>query len=358
MKAITVAPLKQDSLKLQELELPKPQRKELLLEVQKVGICGTDRDIISGFYGEAPAGEDFLVLGHESLSRVAGLGSGVRGFKKGDLVVPTVRRNCPENCVYCKSGQSDMCITGHYLEHGIKGLHGFAREFAISDSDFAVKLPESLKEVGVLLEPLTIVEKAVSETFLIQKSRMRKWSSKRVLVLGAGPVGLLATALLRLSGAEVDTVARSPKESLKARLAEQTGASYIDTQVTQLNELENKYDIVFELTGNTSVALEAQNLTSVNGVVSYLGVYKQEQQTEDAGKIYTNLVLGNRVQFGSVNANKTYFVKGVRDLQKIKRKWSNFLERIITKKVNLDDYQDAYAPKDHEEIKTILELRS
>lgn len=358
MKAITVTPKRQDSLKLQELEVPKPSKRELLLEVQKVGICGTDRDIISGFYGEAPTGNDYLVLGHESLSRVAGLGAGVRGFRKGDLVVPTVRRNCPENCTYCKSGQSDMCVTGNYLEHGIKGLHGFASEFAITDSDFVVKLPESLKETGVLLEPLTIVEKGMTETFLIQGSRMKKWSPKKALVLGAGPVGLLATALLRLSGVEVDAVARSPEDSLKAKLAQQTGASYISTDVTPLNKLENMYDLVFELTGNTSVALEAQNLTSVNGVVSYLGVYKEEQQTEDAGKIYTNLVLGNRVQFGSVNANKTYFVKGVSDLQKIKRKWSNFLEKIITKKVNIDNYQDAYAPKDHEEIKTILELRN
>ncbi|MDG6904572.1 MAG: glucose 1-dehydrogenase [Nitrososphaerota archaeon] len=358
MKAITVIPKKQDSLKVQEFEVPKPAKRELLLEVQKVGICGTDRDIISGFYGEAPAGDDYLVLGHESLSRVAGLGAGVRGFKKGDLVVPTVRRNCPENCIYCTRGQSDMCVTGNYLEHGIKGLHGFAREFAITDSDFVVKLPESLRQVGVLLEPLTIVEKGMKETFRIQKSRMKKWSPKKVLVLGAGPVGLLATALLRLSGVEVEAVARSPEDSLKAKLVEQTGASYTSTSVTPLDKFEDSYDLVFELTGNTSVALEAQNLTSVNGVVSYLGVYKEEQATENAGKIYTNLVLGNRVQFGSVNANKTYFVMGVRDLQKIKRKWSSFLERIITTKVKLDNYEEAYAPRDREDIKTILELKS
>jgi threonine dehydrogenase-like Zn-dependent dehydrogenase len=251
-----------------------------------------------------------------------------------------------------------MCVTGNYLEHGIKGLHGFAREFAITDSDFVVKLPESLRQVGVLLEPLTIVEKGMKETFRIQKSRMKKWSPKKVLVLGAGPVGLLATALLRLSGVEVEAVARSPEDSLKAKLVEQTGASYTSTSVTPLDKFEDSYDLVFELTGNTSVALEAQNLTSVNGVVSYLGVYKEEQATENAGKIYTNLVLGNRVQFGSVNANKTYFVMGVRDLQKIKRKWSSFLERIITTKVKLDNYEEAYAPRDREDIKTILELKS
>ena len=347
----------QGTLRLQDQDVPKPARKEILLEVQKVGICGTDRDIIDGFYGKAPVGESFLVLGHESLSRVSELGSHVNGFKKGDLVVPTVRRNCTENCLNCKNDQSDMCLTGHYFEHGIKGLHGFAREFAITDSSFVVKLPQSLSDVGVLLEPLTIVEKGMSQTFLMQKARMKIWKPKKVLVLGAGPVGLLATALLRLNGLEVDTAATRSEESLKAKLVEQTGSKYINSKVTPLSSLENVYDIVFEITGNTSVALEAQNLTHVNGVASYLGVYKQEQESEDAGKIYTNLVLGNRIQFGSVNANKSYFLQGVKDLQRMKKKWSGFLEKMITNKVGVENFNDAYTPKSQEEIKTVIEFR-
>lgn len=358
VKAIAITPRQQGTLRLEDIDPPAPKKNELLLEVQRVGICGTDRDIISGFYGEAPKGEDKLVLGHESLSRVAKVGSGVRGFKKGDLVVATVRRNCPENCIYCKSGQSDMCITGHYFEHGIKGLHGFAREFASTDAGFVVKLPDVLKDVGVLLEPLTIVEKGVTQTFNVQRARMKQWKPNKVLVLGAGPVGLLATALLRLGGVQVDTVARVPEDSLKAKLVTQTGANYINTSVTPLEKLEGSYDVVIELTGNTGVALEAQNLTGVNGIVSYLGVYKEEQDTENAGKIYTDLVLGNRVQFGSVNANKSYFAQGVKDLQSIKRKWNGFLSKIITKSVKIDNYSDAYGEKTHEDIKTVLEIKS
>ena len=358
VKAIAITPKQPGSLRLEELDVPKPKKNEVLLEVQKVGICGTDRDIISGFYGEAPEGENSLVLAHESLSRVAGFGSGVRGFKKGDLVVATVRRNCSENCIFCKNGQSDMCITGHYLEHGIKGLHGFAREFATTDSGFVVKLPELLKDEGVLLEPLTIVEKGVTQTLSVQRARMKKWSPNKALVLGAGPVGLLATAVLRLGGVKVDTVARVPEDSLKAKLVKQTGANYINTSITPLESLEGSYDVVLELTGSTGVALEAQKLTSVNGIVCYLGVYKEEQETENAGKIYTDLVLGNRIQFGSVNANKSYFIQGVKDLQKIKRKWNGFLSKIITKRVSIDNYAEAYEEKSHEEIKTILEIKS
>jgi threonine dehydrogenase-like Zn-dependent dehydrogenase len=295
------------------------------------------------------------VLGHESLCRVAGTGRGVTGFKKGDLVVPTVRRNCPENCISCKSGMSDMCVTGHYKEHGIRGLHGFARELATTDSSFVVRLPESLSDLGVLLEPLTIVEKGVIQAYRIQGSRM-KWRPKKALVLGAGPVGLLATALLCLRGLEVDTVATRSAESLKARLVKQVGARYISSQVTPLTDLEDRYDLVLEATGNTSVALEAQNLSSVNGAVSYLGIYKQQKLTEEAGKIFTNLVLGNRVMFGSVNANKSYFLKGVKDLAGIKKRWGGFLERIITDRVKPTDLEEAYGSVGEDEIKTIIEF--
>lgn len=173
MKAVGVTPQKPNTLRIVDQDIPTPKPNEILLDVQKVGVCGTDRDIIAGFYGEAPQGSDYLVIGHESLSRVAGIGSKVEGVRKGDLVVPTVRRNCPENCLNCSSGESDMCLTGHYKEHGIKGLHGFAREFAVSDSEFVVKLPESLSDVGILLEPLTIVEKSLTQAYEIQESRMK-----------------------------------------------------------------------------------------------------------------------------------------------------------------------------------------
>jgi threonine dehydrogenase-like Zn-dependent dehydrogenase len=356
MKAIVVTPKKANSLRTIETDVPEPKKMELQLEVQKIGICGTDRDIISGFYGEAPKGSDYLVLGHESLSRVSDVGAGVRGFRKGDLVVPTVRRNCVENCLNCRFGESDMCITGDYKEHGIKGLHGFAREFAISDSRFMAKLPESLSDIGVLLEPLTVVEKGEVQTFKLQQGRM-KWNPKKALVLGAGPVGLLATAILRIRGLEVDTIATRSKESLKARLVEQTGAHYINAIQTPLSTLAGRYDIVFEVTGSSTVAFDAQQLIGVNGVLCFLGIYRSQVDSGDAGKLFTNIVLGNKVLFGSVNANRSYFEKGVKDLQTIRRKWNGFLEKMITREASIDDIAKAYSPESEEEIKTIIQVK-
>lgn len=353
MKAITVEPRKAGSIDIRDLAEPEPGANQLLLDVQSVGVCGTDRDIILGFYGEAPEGSDYLVLGHESLSRVKEVGPGVSHFGKGDLVVPTVRRNCPENCFNCRSGESDMCQTGHYKEHGIKGIHGFASELSLTDSRFAVKLPEALSEVGVLLEPLTIVEKGVLQTFRMQEARMR-WKPKNAIVLGSGAVGLLATALLKTKGLDVTTVARKPEDSPKARLAASTGATYVNVEEKPLSTMEDQYDIVFEATGAASVALEAQNLCRLNGVVSFVGIYDSKLATEDAGKVFTGLVLGNRVYFGSVNANITYFRQGVRDLMAIERKWKGFLGSMITNVVPFTRGLDAYQEGSDEDVKTVL----
>ena len=353
MKAVTVTPGSAGSLSLREVDPPEPKPGELLLRVQRVGVCGTDMDIISGFYGEAPPSSPYLIIGHESLSRVEEVGEGVEGFHKGDLVVPTVRRDCPEECLNCRSGESDMCLTGHYREHGIKGLHGFASQLAVTDSRFVVRLPESLSQTGVLLEPLTIVEKGINQTFQIQNARMR-WEPKTALVLGSGPVGLLATALLRLRGLEVTTVARKPADSLKARLASATGAAYLDVNETPLSSMEGRFDVVLEATGSTSVALEAQNLCGTNGVVSFIGIYRSKTATEDAGKVFTNLVLGNRVYLGSVNANISYFEQGASDLEKIGEHFGGFLERVITDGVPLSEWERAYSGKREDTIKTVL----
>ena len=355
MKEITLTPGTTGSVSLKEVPEPIPNPRQLLLRVLKVGICGTDMDIVNGFYGEAPVGSSYLILGHESLSRVEAIGPDCQGFEKGDLVVPTVRRGCQENCLNCRSGESDMCLTGHYKEHGIKGLHGFASELTLSDSSFVVKLPESLSEVGVLLEPLTIVEKGVEQAFRIQNARMN-WKPSTALVLGSGPVGLLATALLRQMGLAVTTVARKPADTPKAKLASSTGATYVNVQNTPLSSMEDKFDLVFEATGSTSVALEAQNLCGTNGVVSFVGIYKSQAGTEDAGKVFTNLGLGNRVYFGSVNANISYFRKGASDLVKISEKWDGFLEGILTDKIPLAKAESAYGPKGEDDVKTILEM--
>ncbi len=351
LKAVVVTPGAAGTLRLADVPAPVSTPGEALLKVVKVGVCGTDRDIIAGFYGEAPPGSTELVIGHESLCRVQ---EGA-GWAKGDLVVPTVRRSCPENCKSCANGQSDMCLTGNYREHGIKLLNGFGSEYAVTDARYLVKLDESLSEVGVLLEPLTIAEKGIEQAFLVQSQRMQ-WEPRDAVVLGAGAVGLLATCLLRLRGLEVKTVATRPAESLKARLVSQTGAEYVDAKVRPISTLENGCDIMVEATGNTGVALEAQNLIRPTGIASYLGVYRSEVVSEDAGKAFTGLVLGNRVHMGSVNANRRYFETGAQDLVKTRTTWPGLLESMLTLTFRLNEAPEAYRGEGVDDVKTVVEM--
>ena len=131
----------------------------MLVQGLQVGLCGTDAEIVSGGYGEAPPGADLLVLGHENLGRVLEAPPGC-GLSPGDLVVGIVRRPDPVPCSACAAGEWDMCRNGRYVEHGIKGLHGFARERWRADVGAVVGVDAALADVGVLLEPTTIVAKA------------------------------------------------------------------------------------------------------------------------------------------------------------------------------------------------------
>lgn len=352
MKAVTVTPRTKGSVQLTEIPQPIPKPNEALLRVMKLGIDGTDRDINAGFYGAPPDGEKTLVVGHEVLGTVVSVGQKVTDIVEGDMVVPTVRRSCPENCLNCRNDESDMCLTGHYYEHGIYKLNGFASETAISDANYLVRIPKELADVAVLLEPTSIVEKAVSQVYEIQE-RM-KWAPKTALMLGAGPIGQLGTMLLRLKELEVYTIARRPKEDLKAQLIEATGAHYVNSTDTSLDSLGKSFDVIIEGTGNSSLAMEALNYLAPNGILCYLGVYGPSQQTLKADFL-REVVLRNKLAFGSVNANKRYFEMGLKDFQQIKARFGNLLSRLQTSTLKPEEFQKAFEPSDSE-IKTIIDF--
>ncbi len=349
MKAVIVKHGEKDSVHLEDVQKPALSPSNALLRIRKVGIDGTDTEINSGSYGECPSGSDYLILGHECLAVVDDI-EGSSDIQKGDLVVPTVRR--PDDCPNCMNGEPDMCLKGEYKEHGIKGLHGFASDFGVTDPNFLIKIPQDLEDVGVLLEPVSVAEKGIHHTFKIQERL--KWSPRKALVLGSGPLGLLTTFLLRLKGLEVSTVARGPKGSLKSRLVERAGAEYVSTAETPLNTL-GMFDIIMEETGVSSVAVDAQQLLNANGVMCFLGVYPPSTVSLDVGKAYTDLVLGNRTYFGSVNANKRDFEIGVSDIRQIEKSFPAVLRDMITKVVPLSDYKAAFYP-DKDDIKILLNL--
>ena len=208
MKAIAVLPGRPDSVHLAELARPRvedvPNGRGVLVRVLRVGVDGTDREINAAEYGAAPDGYDFLVIGHEGFGQVEAVGPDVTTLQPGDYVVATVRR--PGTTIYDVIGTNDMTTDDTYFERGINLRHGYLTEYYVDDAEFIVKIPQGLKDVGVLLEPMTVVEKGIAQAYEIQR-RLRVWRPRKAAVMGAGTLGLLATLALRLRGLDVTSSA-------------------------------------------------------------------------------------------------------------------------------------------------------
>jgi glucose 1-dehydrogenase len=357
MKAAVVTPGKKGSIRAIDVDQPTPGDGDVLVKVLKAGIDGTDQDINEGRYGTAPEGCDHLIIGHEAVGIVERKGGAVEAFSPGDIVVSTVRRPCPERCFSCRNLQEDMCLTGDYLERGIKGFHGFMSEYYTEKPDNLIRIPPALKDVAVLLEPLSVAEKGVDQIFRIQE-RLR-WSPTRALVLGAGSLGLLATFILRDTGLETFTVARQSKESLKARLVRDCGGRYIDVNEEPLETLSKNYgpfDIIIEATGASSLVVGSRRMVNNGGIVCLLGLYQGDHvESVHIDQVSLDMVLNNKVMFGSSSSNRTHFKRGVERMASIECKWPGIMRRMITRSVALDNVVDALhrAPDD---IKVIVEM--
>lgn len=348
MKAIAVTPGKPNSVHLVEMEKPSvseiPDGRGVLVKALQVGVDGTDKEINAGEYGAAPEGYDYLVIGHESFGRVEAVGKNVTELRPGDYVVATVRR--PGRSLYDLIGTSDMTTDDTYLERGINKLHGFLSEYYADSADYIVKVPQGLKEAGVLLEPTTVVEKGIAQAYEIQR-RLRVWRPRRAAVMGAGTIGLLATLVLRLRGLEVTTFGLTPKPYLNSDLIEAAGARYESTRDLPILEGARRYgpfDLIFEATGFSPIVFESMQALGKNGVLVLSSVTSGDHKTQvPADMINLEFVLGNKVMFGTVNANREYFELGVRDLAQAEAEYPGLLSRLLTHPVKgLENYAELF----------------
>ena len=348
MKAVAVKPGVPDSVHL--VEMPKPSVNDVaggrgvLVKVLRVGVDGTDKEINAAEYGAAPDGSDFLVIGHEGFGIVEEVGPNVHELKKGDYVVATVRR--PGQSIYDLIGTNDMTTDDTYYERGINLRHGYLSEYFVDDADFIVKVPRGLKDVGVLLEPMTVVQKGIAQAFEIQR-RLKVWTPKKAAVLGSGTIGLMATLVLRLRGLEVVTFGRTPKPYLNSDLIEGLGASYVNTSeisVPEFAETNGGFDIIFEATGFSPIVFDAMQALSKNGVLVLSSVTGGDRMVDvPADKINLDFVLGNKVMVGTVNANRDYFESGVKDLSAGVLEYGDWLKRLLTHPVNgLENYEQLF----------------
>jgi glucose 1-dehydrogenase len=348
MKALTVVPGKADSLELSDRPEPTAGPDELLVEGIAVGVCGTDREIVSGAYGWAPPEQDRLVIGHESLGRVRTAPAG-SGFVPGDLVVGVVRRPDPVPCGACAHGEFDMCRNGRYTERGIKEINGYAAELWTVEAHYAVKVDPALGLLGVLLEPTTVVAKAWEE---IERIGNRAWfAPETVLVTGAGPIGLLAALIGKQLGLSVHVLDRVT-DGLKPQLVHDLGATYHTGSVAELTE-KLRPDVIVEATGVGAVVFDALAAVGSYGIVCLTGVSSGGHViSTDAGSLNRTLVLDNDVVVGSVNANLRHYAAGAGALAAADPEW---LGRLITKRVPLDNYAAAYSGPS-QDVKIVVEL--
>jgi glucose 1-dehydrogenase len=346
MKALTIIPGKTNSASIQEVPSPPSTDGSILVRGLDLGICGTDFELIAADYGWAPPGSDHLILGHESLGRVVEAPEG-DGFQKGDLVVGIVRRPDPVPCFACASGEWDMCRNGKYTERGIKERNGFGSEEWRIEPAFAVRLDTSLRDVGVLMEPASILAKAWNHIEHI--GNRAEWNPKTVLVTGAGPIGLLAAMMGVQRGLEVHVLDRVT-EGPKPQLVHDLGAKYYTGRI---RDLGFHPDIFIECTGVASLIVDSIRHLGSGGILCLAGVSSRHQtETMDIGTINRCMVLQNGVIFGTVNANRKHYEMAQQALLKAERSW---LCRLISRREPFANWQEALKRKP-DDIKVVIEL--
>ena len=346
MKAIAVYPGKKDSVHLEDIAQPQLSNvkggRGVLVKMLKVGVDATDREINEALYGNSPPGDKHLVLGHESFGIVQEVGPAVRRVKPGDYCSLTVRR--PGGSIYDLIGTNDMTSEETYFERGINLLHGYLTEYVVEDEEYVVRVPKGLKHLGVLMEPMSIAAKAVQQAYEAQR-RMRVWRPQRAFVMGVGQIGILCALILRLRGMEVYCFARSKRGSLNSQIIEALEATYVSTSERSLDDVvkeAGKPDLILEATGNSQIAFDCMRVLGLNGVLVLTSITGSDRKIEiSSDKINLEWVLGNKMLFGTVNANREHFELGIRDLALGEVMFPGVLQRILTNPVQgLDNYRE------------------
>jgi threonine dehydrogenase-like Zn-dependent dehydrogenase len=365
MKAIAIIPGTAGSRIVERPEPSITAPDDVKMKIIRVGICGTDRTEVSGGRADAPDGQKELVIGHEMFGQVIEIGAAVKRVKVEDFAAFTVRRGCGE-CAPCNMGRADMCQTGKYKERGIHGLDGYQTEFVVDKDEYVVHVPAELAAVGVLIEPLTIVEKAIDESIRLQIARLPEaaitpdWIfGRRCLVAGLGPVGLLAAMALRLRGAEVYGLDVVDATSARPQWLNKIGGQYVDGRQVPANEVAKKVgamDLVLDATGIASLEFNILDALGRNGIYVITGIPDGERPlTIPGGELIRQLVLDNQVMLGSVNASRGHFQMAVNDLARAHLRWKDHAAALITNHYPFGQFAESVGKHSPDAIKEVVE---
>ncbi|MDO8579212.1 MAG: alcohol dehydrogenase catalytic domain-containing protein [Dehalococcoidales bacterium] len=378
-KTITGVGMMRGEPGVRSFEVPMPEIKqpnEVLVRMKEVGLDGTDINMVRYNLQDVAEGKDRIILGHEGIGVVEAVGKKVKSLKAGDIVNVLVRRGCGE-CEPCLNNASDMCMTGRFIERGIHKLDGLLTQYIVDKEMYLVKVPPAVKKLAVFTEPLSIVEKGVEQIRIIQ-SRLpwycphdghslldQDWGGCKVaLVVGAGPLGLLAAALLRLSKAYTYVCDIVSEDHPKVKFVNDMEAKYIDVRDKTPEQIvdfcctpSGILNIIFEASGAAATALELIPFMSRSSIYVMTGIPRENIQISlDAARLMRQIVRYNQVIVGSVNSNRSHFEMALADLEKINSSFGGMLDRMITRRVPLEDYLTAFTISDPNHIKTVVEI--
>ena len=365
MKAIAIVPGTAGSRIVDRPEPAITTQDEVKLRVIRVGICGTDRAELSGGRADAPAGEKELVIGHEMFGQVVGVGSSVTRVKMGDFAVFTVRRGCGA-CPSCLMGRADMCQTGKYRERGINGLDGYQTEFVVDKEQYVVRVPAELEAVGVLMEPLSIVEKAIDEAIRLQLVRCPEAATtpdwifgRRCMVAGLGPVGLLAAMVLCLRGGEVYGLDVVDSTSARPKWLTVIGGHYVDGRQVPADQVEKaigSMNLILDASGIAALEFNLLDALARNGLYVLTGIPDGDRPLQIPGaELIRQLVLDNQVMLGSVNAARGHFQMAVDDLAQAQLRWGAHIAALITNRYPSSEFAESVSHHPPEAIKEVIE---
>jgi threonine dehydrogenase-like Zn-dependent dehydrogenase len=350
MKAVAVFPMDR---RLSIIDHPEPavaSPTDVKLRMLDISIYGTDKEIVTFEYGTPPKGSPYLIIGHESLGQVVEVGAGVTRVKVGDLAVPTVRRPCAEpGCIACRADRQDFCYTGEFTERGINQRHGYMTEFEVEQERYLNPLPATLRDVAVLVEPLTIAEKGIGQLKQIQQRLPWREKGSRAVVLGGGPEGLLGAMKLVLEGFDTTVYSRTPAASDLEKLVTSFGAKFAPAETTSTADLAKqvgRIDVVYEAVGASSQAFEVLPYLGTNGVFIFTGVPgRKGPLSVDTDTIMRDAVLKNQLIFGTVNASTGSFADAIADMGSFLASWPTAVRSLITRRWPLDQAAEPLAGK-------------
>jgi len=365
LKAIAIVPGTAGSRLVERPEPSITAQDEVKVRIIRVGICGTDREEVSGGRAQAPDGQKELIIGHEMFGQVVSAGSSVTRVRLGDYAVFTVRRGCGE-CACCLMNRADMCQTGKYRERGIRGLDGYQTEYAVDQEQYIVRVPAELEPVGVLMEPLSVVEKAIDEALRVQIVRCPDaattpdwFHGRRCLVAGLGPVGLLAAMVLRLRGGEVYGLDVVDSNTARPKWLCGIGGRYIDGRQIPADQVERKIgsmDLILDATGIAQLEFNLLDALALNGMYVLTGIPGGDRPLQIPGaELIRQLVLDNQVMLGSVNAARGHFQMAADDLAQAHRRWGAQIAGLITNRYSMDQFAGLEDQHQPDAIKEVIE---